>query len=341
MRNLFLHCTKTVAASLLLVTTSTQAGVVDVIRMQTPVKAQGGVGACSIFSATGLLEFKLIQAGVADRSVNLSEQWLLYITAAQKGEVGVTSTANIKALNQYGFVEESDWKFSPIPWDDIGLLSFNSMMKCGHLKGTEYLNGCLIGRRDPRLLHTSDEDLTSNGSGMYDMKFYKIRKAAQESLQTFEINGVRLDANKVMKRLDQNEPVLLDVNFYYQAWNHRRSGELGLERDMDLWHKGIVSYPDRNSLDAISKPEAGRPGHSVIVVGYDKNVVIERTVADRNGNPIRIKTKGVYYFKNSWGTDSFGKDFSINGENFPGYGMISMQYAHEYGRFVAMTLNGR
>jgi hypothetical protein len=48
--------------------------------------------------------------------------------------------------------------------------------------------------------------------------------------------------------------------------------------------------------------------------------------------------RGVYYFKNSWGTDKFGVQFSLNGKVYPGYGMITQKYAHDFGQFFQMLV---
>ena len=79
-------------------------------------------------------------------------------------------------------------------------------------------------------------------------------------------------------------------------------------------------------------------GHSIVLVGYDLDKEIEREVLDHNGDPLLVKTKGVYYFKNSWGTTSFGRDFQWREENLPGFGMIAMDYAHRFGSFYKMVL---
>ena len=57
-----------------------------------------------------------------------------------------------------------------------------------------------------------------------------------------------------------------------------------------------------------------------------------------DGTTKKFTYKGVYYFKNSWGTSSFGRDFDIDGVNFPGYGMMVQKYAEEQGQFFQMPL---
>ena len=52
-------------------------------------------------------------------------------------------------------------------------------------------------------------------------------------------------------------------------------------------------------------------GHSILVVGYDDNKIVEKTIKMADGKMKKFTYKGVYYFKNSWGTSSFGRDFEI------------------------------
>lgn len=79
-------------------------------------------------------------------------------------------------------------------------------------------------------------------------------------------------------------------------------------------------------------------GHSVLVVGYDDNVIVEKLVRLTNGTTKKVTYKGVYYFKNSWGTSSFGKDFQIDGVKYPGYGMMVQDYAEKFGQFFVLPL---
>ena len=79
-------------------------------------------------------------------------------------------------------------------------------------------------------------------------------------------------------------------------------------------------------------------GHSVVVVGYDDEREIEYQVKMKNGRTKKFKRKGVYYFKNSWGTTNFGTTTEIEGKVFPGYGIISQDYAEEYGQFFKLVL---
>jgi len=57
-----------------------------------------------------------------------------------------------------------------------------------------------------------------------------------------------------------------------------------------------------------------------------------------DGTMKTFKLKGVYYFKNSWGTGSFGVDAMIDEVNRPGYGTMTQQYAQDFGSFYYFNL---
>ena len=106
---------------------------------------------------------------------------------------------------------------------------------------------------------------------------------------------------------------------------------------MDHWSKGIIANPEEGSLD-LEKSPTKRAGHSVLVVGYDDNRIVTKEIQMADGTRKTFTYKGVYYFKNSWGTSSFGKDFEVDGVNYPGYGMIVQKYADSLGSFFTMPL---
>lgn len=57
-----------------------------------------------------------------------------------------------------------------------------------------------------------------------------------------------------------------------------------------------------------------------------------------DGSVVKKTYRGVYYFKNSWGTSGFGANFAIDGVSYPGYGMMVQDYAHDYGSFFKLPL---
>ena len=141
--------------------------------------------------------------------------------------------------------------------------------------------------------------------------------------------------------LRAGKSVLLDIDFYYGAWNHRIAEDplIGLTRNMDHWRQGIVSYPERNSKDRINSRKKPA-GHSILLVGYDDSVEVTTVQPIRRGSASResfkdrtFVQKGVYYFKNSWGTTSFGSTATIDGVAAPGYGAIVQKHAHQDGQF--------
>lgn len=129
----------------------------------------------------------------------------------------------------------------------------------------------------------------------------------------------------------------LDTDFYYGAWNHREATALGLTRNMNHWARGIMGYPIHGSRDrevSLRKPA----GHSIVLVGYDDEVEVTIQSLMTDGSTKEFTQRGVYYFKNSWGMESFGIDFELNGRAYSGYGMITQAYAHEFGQFFQLPL---
>lgn len=315
---------------------------------QTEVKSQGRRGTCSIFSSTAILEYQLKHLGLVDEDLDLSEQWLEYITAGQRGKEGSWSYYNFDQYGRYGFLEELVWVYNPSSWHPYkeSFWDFSATQEekeiftqhCAELEGDQKLfDGCLIGQLNPLLLTMDEQTLVER-----DMRFYNWRTTAESALQdlNIDIHSQWVGSNtKIQQALDKGEVVALDVSFFYEAWNHRKATSLGLKRDVEMWSEGVVSFPHPNSLDYVKSQESDvRAGHSVVLVGYDKEIEITREVLDKESNPMTVTSKGVYYFKNSWGQESFGKDFVLKGTNLPGFGMISMEYAHKHGTFYKMNI---
>jgi C1A family cysteine protease len=329
---------------------SSSIALIDMVEAQSSVKSQGRRGTCSIFSATALLEFHLAKLGVADTGIDLSEQWLEYVTAGQSGMEGSWSTVNFNAYGEFGFVAENEWVYNPVSWTPYSQEYWDSQATqsekeyfektCGSSRNTAFFEHCLIGQKNSELLYKQDAELLSEVSPYFDPEFAKIRTSAQMQIKDLNIYSTWMDSNtEILDILDQGEALTLDVDFFYEAWNHGKSESLGLGRNATAWDNGEVSYPHQQSKDyKVSRESANRAGHSVVIVGYDKDRIIEKTILDVNGNPLKVRSRGVYYFKNSWGKEGFGRNFKVNGKSFPGFGMISMEYAHEYGNFARMVV---
>jgi hypothetical protein len=207
--------------------------------------------------------------------------------------------------------------------------------RCGHLEDSNQ-KSCLLIHRDPSLLDLNDEHLINPELKTYDPEFMKARKEGIELknkyitirgrwFHIYNIKGVR-------ERLTAGIPVTLGIRFYYGAWNHRKAIGMDIGRDINNWNLGIIGYPEPSSMDVELSPSVPA-GHSILIVGYDDEKIIETKIKMKDGSYQSFNYKGVYYFKNSWGVNSFGKDFTLDGQNFPGYGMIPQKHAHEYGGF--------
>ena len=301
---------------------------------QTPVKSQLSRGSCSIFSAIGLLESMLIIEGLERRSVDLSEEWLQYIISLNATEEGATSPENFKALKKYGTASEKKLPYIGETWEEAQTTL--TQERCGHLKSTT-LEKCLIGHRDPSLIDLSEDEIMKS-----DPEFAKAKNDSERRREKyFESTrawGKTLSRETEIKSLlAQGTPLTLDIDFFYGSWNHRRAEELSMDRSLKNWKKGIVGYPEDSSVDR--KISTKKPaGHSVVIIGYDDTIEVTYSLNMRDGSKQKFKRKGVYIFKNSWGTDSFGVDFEYEGQSLPGYGMITQDYAHEYGQFFRLKL---
>jgi len=317
------------------------SNVLQTIAMQSPVKSQGSRGSCSIFSATALLEAHLIRNRLAQaNNIDLSEQWLEYLATRYKSSDGSNSYTNFANLFKFGSPKESTLPYNTQNWKDIGLADPNAQTACGAVPAN-LLTGCLIAQRDPRLLELSDQQLAQA-----DPVFYQARQEAAK-MRALEMRNP--DPSRAYKMLGSVEevkaylakgiPVTLDMDFHYGAWNHRKADQLGIDRNQEHWDKGIIFYPVPGSLD-VKLSRTSPAGHSVLVVGYDDTVKVTRTVKMEDGSSKTVTYTGVYYFKNSWGTTSFGVKNTLNGQLIPGYGVMVQDYAQDFGEFFAMPLGG-
>jgi hypothetical protein len=308
--------------------------VVSIIMNQSPVKSQAARGTCSIFSATAYLEGQLIAAKKFDSSINLSEEWLEYIALRGKTSDGSSAPTNFNAFYTYGMASEQTMPYIGEDWTE----AYNPLKetRCGHLTNESANKACLIVHRDPKLLLMTDIQIIST---LKDEEFMAARKEALELklkyLRPTSSNYYLWDTNAVKETLVKGKPVILEIDFYYGAWNHRKADEYGIGRDTDQWAKGIVTNPEPGSMDA--QESVKHPaGHSVLVVGFDDNKIVKKKVLMADGTTKTFTYKGVYYFKNSWGSSSFGANFEVEGQKFPGYGMIVQKHADEQGSFFIL-----
>ncbi len=324
-----------------------------VIANQSSVKSQLSRGTCSIFSATALLESMLLINKKADKSIDLSEEYLEYLVNHDSFGDGSSSYRNFDAFFSYGTANEIEFGYIGETWKKGDYTSYvKGEERCGRFEkneNSEIFDRCLVVHRDPRLLDKDDTLLEKEGGEFYDPEFLKARTSAEKFKEEYmdpssNHDAYRVDVTEAKNLLDKGIPLTLDLDFYYGAWNHRLAATLGMTRNMQNWDLGIVGYPEKGSLDLINSnsPEE-RAGHSIVVVGYDDKVKLEIETEMVDKTKKKSTYTGVYYFKNSWGTDKLGSQFKIKDKNgkeipHPGYAMITQKYAEEFGVFFKLPL---
>jgi len=307
--------------------------------MQTSVKSQEARGTCSIFSAVAMLESLLLITKDAPRPLDYSEEYLQLLISPGKKSSGSSSYSNIPAMGRNGLPKESEFPYVGEEWKSADQTRL-SKIRCGKVP-SGYQPSCLVGHRDTRLLTQSDATLDDPKSPFYDQEFLKARTSSKSMQNKYLYNVssyiTMSGASQVYQRLNEGLPVLFDVDFYYGAWNHRKAEDSGIKRNMTQWYNGIVTYPEPGSLD-IEAYNNDPAGHSVLIIGYDNNAVVTNTVQMQDGTTKEFTYTGIFFFKNSWGTTSFGNTFSFDGKKYPGYGIITQKYALEKGQFFKMDI---
>ena len=310
------------------------------IKNNTAVKSQASRGTCSVFSATAMLEAMLIIKKDFPADIDLSEQYLQYLITGTRTSDGSNSSRNFAAIVKHGVPFEATLPYDGRNWARNESLPI-VQERCGHLSG-DLKKSCYIGQRDPALLKLSDAILLDSTSKHYDPEFVKARNEAKRlKEENIEVTnsywfGV-YTTSEIKRKLDLGLPLTLGITVYYGAWNHPLANSYGIGMDSINWRQGIVGYPEPGSLDLkISKKHPA--GHSVLIVGYDDEKVVTTKVKMEDGSIKEFTYKGVYYFKNSWGQNSFGSEFTFGDESFPGYGMITQKYANEMGGFFELPL---
>jgi hypothetical protein len=314
--------------------------VLELIERQTPVRSQAARGTCSIFSAIALLESELVRRRDLERNLDLSEEWLQYIISHTKTTDGSSSYSNFSAISRLGAIEEQWMPYIGETWESAEYSEL-SKKRCGHLSD-RLLKSCLISHRDPRLMSMTDAQLLDEKSGiLYDPEFQKARSRSREFKDSvigkIASGSLILSVEDAKRLLHKGTAITLDLDFYYGAWNHRGGEKLGITRNMDHWSRGIVGYPEPGSLDRLKSP-TDPAGHSVLVVGYDDDFVVESRVQMEDGSIKEFRYRGVYFIKNSWGAGNFGIKTEIEGRSVPGYGIITQKYAEEFGGFYRLEL---
>ena len=270
---------------------------------QSPVKSQGSRGVCSIFAATAAIENVYIKAGMPVAQADFSEQYLQWAAKNLPGGSfqwtdGSTSEVNLRVTAQNGTVKETVWPYESFPW-------------------TEANDAACTGDNKPTKCFTNGEP-----------------PAAAAMAEKFKIPSTRyINTNSIKAHITAKKVgVNCGMDFYYQAWNHRKSV---LPVNSEYWQKGYVTYP--NAEDRVESQKM-RAGHAIHIIGWDDNLEVQ--MRDKDGNLLKNADgtpkmeKGFWLFKNSWGTAGFG----INHATGPGYGWLSYKYIAEEGSCVAAEI---
>ena len=267
----------------------------DIYALEGPVRNQAHRGVCSIFSTIGLMELLYKKAGMTNP--DFSEQYLQWAVKVQDhafpNSEGSTDSDNIDTIRQYGIPIESAWAYQIDPWTTA-----NDPACTGAEEGLP--TKCYTNGDPPAAARTATK--------------YKL--PAGRWVSTSSIKSVIFE---------KKVGVVVGVDFFYQAWNHRHST---LPVSTATFAKGIVLYPNATDITESRKAPAG---HSIQLLGWDDNLEVQKVdalgkpVVDAMGKP--VNEKGFYLFKNSWGTASFG----VNNTKAPGYGWIAYRYIDSYG----------
>ena len=219
-----------------------------------------------------------------------------------------------------------------------------AQQRCGHLEGNKK-KACLLVHHDTDLKNYLGEGWGSTYNPEYvserDPELYDAFIEGKELKdEYYPIIGSSFSVYSTLAAktlLRQGIPLTMGHDFFYGAYNHRKATEYGINRDLENWNKGIIGYPEYGSVDRVESRKH-RAGHSVLIVGYDDNKEVTTRVKMQDGTIKEFTYKGVYYFKNSWGTGSFGSEMEIDGVRYPGYGMMTQKYAHEFGSFYQLPI---
>jgi hypothetical protein len=319
-------------------TLPSQSDTLSLISKMTPVKDQADRGTCSIFSSTAILEAMLNIRFNTGNNFNLSEEWLEFIEMHTGRGEGSETDLNFPAFRNYGSASAEVMPYIGDTWTSAS--SGVAAERCGSLSG-DARKICLLAHYNPALLSASDTDLNNPQDTLYDPAFATARTDAF-SLRDKYLTGLQgpyhvTSLKEVKTLLSQGIPLVLDLTFFSGAWNHQQVSTWGLPRSISSWHKGLVGYPEKGSVDR-EKSEKDPDGHSIVLVGYDDNYVMETHQVMTDGSTRKFTYTGAFFFKNSWGTDDFGTETSIDGQTEPGYGIITEQYATEFGEFYQLPL---
>jgi subtilisin-like proprotein convertase family protein len=246
------------------------------------------------------MEHLYIASG-ANATPDFSEQYLQWAVKAQLGSFanteGSSGNDNLRAIAEYGVVEEAAWPYESSPWS------------------TANDPACTGGETAPTRCWTNGDP----PAGATQATKWMLPRPRWINSRPNSIKG---------HMSEKRTGVLVGLDFFYQSWNHRRST---LPVSDEYFRQGYVLHPNSKDIEESHKQRAG---HAIELVGWDDNLEVQKR--DPQGNPMvdaqgnAVKEKGFFIFKNSWGTTRFG----VANPHGAGYGFISMKYVEQYGNAV-------
>lgn len=303
----------------------------------TAVKNQGGRSLCTVFSFTALLESLILKKfpQIKPKQLDLSEQWAQYVFAL-KSKSGGGSGAFLEDIftqvKKYGIADEQYLPYDGTLWSAQSPQL--SIERCGPLKDVMSQRRCYSSHYSPTLIGLDDTKLTDLG---YE-DFAQARASAQQNFELIgDIKSATVSLQKAKEYLAKGIPVALKVRVYFGSWNHAAGKQYGIDIDANQYAKGVVTYPDAGSMDRIMSEKNPVAIHSVLLIGYDDTVPVTYNRLMKDGTTKQLTRTGVFYFKNSWSKQTFGKNFKLGKKTVPGFGMIVQDYA-AMGQFFVMSL---
>ncbi len=271
---------------------------------QSSVKEQGDRGTCGPFTVGAFMEH-LYRSSGQKPDFDVSEQYLQWSVKEQVGEnprsAGSTLGANFQAIHEFGVPEESAWPYQENAWTGRFHRSCDGD---AHMPTRCYTNGSPPSRAD-------------------DAEKYFLNAPKPIATRSRDIKA---------ELFNNRRTVPLAARFFFQSWHHPRAQ---LRSDSSRWKKGLVQYPNDDDKE-IGLALGG--GHAVLIVGWDD--ALEQPRLDRRGREMRdasgelVTDKGFFLFKNSWGTEDFGRENSVE----PGYGWIPYSYVEEFASATVVEL---
>jgi hypothetical protein len=303
----------------------------------TAVKNQGSRSLCTVFSFTALLESLVLKKfpQIKPKDLDLSEQWVQYVFALKSksgGGEGAFLEDIFTQVKKHGIADEQYLPYDGTLWNAQSPQL--SIERCGPLKDIMSQRRCFSSHHNPALINLDDAKLVEQGHE----DFAQARASAQQNFELIgDIRSGTVSLQRAKEYLAQGIPVALKVRVYFGSWNHAAGKQYGIDIDPNQYAKGVVTYPDTNSVDRILSEKNPVAIHSVLLIGYDDTVPVTYTRLMKDGTTKEVTRTGVFYFKNSWNKQKFGKNFKLGKKKIPGFGMMVQDYA-AMGQFFVMSL---